>query len=874
MRLSLTILLTILWVGPAVAQQDVSLSSSPFEPAGTGGLQSVDRALAMLSSHRRLLVVGAHPDDEDTTLLALVGSGLGGEAAYLSLSRGEGGQNLIGSELGIGLGLIRTGELLAARRVEGTRQYFTRAYDFGYTRSLAETFDRWPRRILLEDAVRVVRRFKPQVIVAVFPGESRAGHGQHQASGVIAEDLFEMAGYPDRFAEMTRNGLPPWQPRVLYRRVWRNREEASFEFPLSRIEPFSGRSVLQIAGASRSKHRSQDMGTLQRLGSRQGGLIWVAGEAASTTQEIFGGIDTSLTAIADLLPVGSLRDQVREGLQGVAALAIESREALSPSRSSLATPALAEIIHVLGRLLDAVRDSGDEPSSTVVADLLSEKRQVAALALAAAAGVAVDAVADRQEVGLGDSIEVTTTVWNSGEQAVSVAGVDLHTREDWQARPQGRVEKDEGVSGLEQWGFEVRVPEDSTPTVPYFLRRPLNGDLYDWSRADVEELGQPLQGPPATAEFNLLISGAPVHLTREVVYRVRDQALGEVRLPLRALPEIEVTVEPTLLLWPRREGQIREVEVLVRSHSEDPVGGRLELTSDLPLGQPQAIREFRIEEPKGQQILEFELSNPASNPSGRVQLTAKATLDTGRSYAAAYPVVSYPHIRPVSLPVPARVDIQMLDLDLPEVTRIGYVRGASDRVPEVLQEIGLPVQLLTAADLRVADLSHFDAVVVGSRAYETDPILAEVNGRLLRYVEDGGLLLVQYQQYQFVRGGYAPLPLEIERPHGRVTDETAPVEVIRPDHPIFRVPNRIEPEDWEGWVQERGLYFASNWDPAFTPLLSMQDEGQPLEKGALLVAHVGEGIYVYAGLSFFRQLPAGVPGAIRLFVNLLSMEKS
>ena len=263
--------LAILWVSPLIAQQPVSPRLSPFDPAGTGGIEVVDRALAKLSAHQRLLVVGAHPDDEDTTLLALVGTVLGGEAAYLSLSRGEGGQNLIGPELGLGLGLIRTGELLAARRIEGTRQYFTRAYDFGYTRSLEETFERWPKEVLLEDAVRAVRRFKPQVIVAVFPADDRAGHGQHQAAGVIAEEMFHQAGLPDRFPTLTASGLLPWQPQVLHRREWRNREDATFEFELGRVDPLTGKSALQLAGASRSMHRSQDMGTLQNLGSRKGG---------------------------------------------------------------------------------------------------------------------------------------------------------------------------------------------------------------------------------------------------------------------------------------------------------------------------------------------------------------------------------------------------------------------------------------------------------------------------------------------------------------------------------------------------------------------------------------------------------------------------
>ncbi len=874
MRWPIVLLLGVLATGPAASQQDTSLAPPALEPAGTGGLPMIDRALERLSGHRRLLIVGAHPDDEDTTLLALVGSGLGGEAAYLSLSRGEGGQNLIGPELGVGLGLVRTGELLAARTIEGTRQYFTRAYDFGYTRSLDETFERWPREVLLGDAVRVVRTFKPQVVVAIFPADSRAGHGQHQAAGVMAEELFAKAGPPDRYPDLTDDGLPPWQPQVLYRRAWWNPEEATSRFALEGVEPFSGRSVLQIAGASRSSHRSQDMGTLQPLGGRQGGLIWVTGETAEGVDGVFAGVDTSLSTIAELLPDGAVKNSIQQGLETVAALALEGRAGLSAAQPSAAIPSLIEICSLLDGALRRVADLTDEETSTVVADLLREKRRIASLALAAAAGVAVDALADRDTVAIGESFEVTATLWNSGQEAITVEEVEVETRLEWPSRRLGKLQSDSGMTGLQQWGFEVDVPGESPPTVPYFLTEPLVGDLYDWSRADSQELGQPLQRPPATVWFRLSIAGTPVNLAREVVYRVRDQASGEVRLPIRAVPAIEVETRPSLMVWPQASVAPREIEVLIRSHSSRSVTGELRLNSDWHDWPASVPTPFHIDEPGGQQVLRIALEAPQSPSRQRIGLTAEAVLADGRRFDAAYPLIRYPHIRPMSMSAPSRVGVQPLDLQLPSLERVGYIRGASDRVPEILREIGLPVEVLTAVDLRVADLAAYDAIVVGSRAYETDSVLSEVNSRLLRYVENGGRLLVQYQQYQFVRGGFAPAALSIDRPHGRVTDETAPVSLLQPDHPVFRSPNRLSEEDWLGWIQERGLYFAAEWDPVYLPLLSLHDDGQPAQAGALLVAEIGQGIYVYTGLAFFRQLPAGVPGAIRLFVNLLALEKT
>jgi LmbE family N-acetylglucosaminyl deacetylase len=864
--------LALLGASPLIAQQSVSPELSPFDPAGTGGVQVVDRALAKLSVHRRVLVIGAHPDDEDTTLLSLVGSGLGGEGAYLSLSRGEGGQNLIGPELGLGLGLIRTGELLAARRLEGTRQYFTRAYDFGYTRSLEETFIRWPRAVLIEDAVRAVRRFKPQVIVAVFPGDSRAGHGQHQAAGVIAEEAFGQAGLPDRFPELTAEGLPPWQPRVLYRRAWQGREESTLEFDLGLVDPLTGKSVLQLAGASRSMHRSQDMGRLQDLGRQQGGLIWVAGDTSPDTDEIFGGLNTELAAIAELLGTGPLQEEMRSRLSEISRLAKHERERLAPSRLSIATPSLAQIVVSLGELIEKVTEEGELPYRAVVLDLLTEKLKIASRALTAAAGVAIDAVTEQEAVVLGGVLPITATLWNSGEQRAEVVDVEMLCTGGWTSTRGKEMSPEEGTD-LQQWSFEVSVPATGSPSAPYFLHHPLEGDLYSWDEAPSADLGEPLQRAPVIAMFRLMIAGATLEVEREVVFRQRSQSEGEVRRPLRAVPVIEVSVQPEMLLWPETSQAAREVEVLVRSNIEAPIRGRIELRRR---SQPLAgqVMELSIDEPRGQQIERFEAQPPEEGWLGRVEVSAVAVLEEGREFAASYAVIQYPHIRPMTLPTRASLQIQRLDLELPQVERVGYIRGASDKVPEVLTEIGLPIELLGTSALRSADFTAYDAIVIGSRAYEADPVLAEVNSRLLDYVRQGGLLLVQYQQYQFARGGFAPAKLEIGWPHGRVTDETAPVRVLEPEHPVFLSPNRITERDWQGWVQERGLYFAEEWDPIYRPLLSLHDEGQDAEKGALLVAELGDGVYIYTGLSFFRQLPAGVPGAIRLFVNLLSREES
>jgi len=891
------------------ADATAAIGPDALEPPSTGGVVALDRALAKLSTHKRLLVIAAHPDDEDTSLLALVSRGMGGEAAYLSLSRGDGGQNLIGPELGVGLGLLRSRELLAARSVDGARQFFTRAYDFGYTRSLEETLGLWPREVLHEDVARIIRRFRPQVVVSVFPGQPVPTHGQHQAAGVVAHEVFRRVGDPAAFPQLDAEGLPPWQPSALYRSTWFDPDSTTLEMSVGRIDPLTGKSIFQLAMASRSHHRSQDMGMLQPLGSRNSRLGWVQGAGGVEAEDLFADIDTSLPAMLSGLPEGERRVQVAERLSRAESRAREARAALVPTDLEATIPALAAILGDLRQARDLLRewhleDSAAALEARAVARLLEEKVAVAEEALADAAGVAVDAFADREELVAGETFEVQLQAWHAEgaeeDREVRLIQVEIRGDEGWAVRSAPEEEDDgPGFFGVEatldrpgslqpgdlyQDDFQVTVPAGTEPTVPYFLRRPLQGGLYDWSGVPPEIKGQPFAPPRVTARFVLGLADKTVELEREVVWRFRDQARGEVRRPLRVVPAVEVAVEPDLLVWPTGARQPRQIEVTLTSHRQRPVSGRLEV--ELPAGWP-AVEPLRFElsESDATEQITVELRPPADFARGRYPVAVAAVLeegaeddgaddgadDGGRRFDLALPLVDYEHIRPTPWPQPATVEVSAADLRVPPVDRVGYLRGASDRVPELLREVGVPIEVLTPEELVEDDLDRFDAVVVGSRAYETEPALAEANGRLLDYVRRGGLLIVQYQQYQFVRGDFTPFPLDISRPHDRITDETAPVRMLQPDHPVFHQPNEIGPEDWEGWVQERGLYFAGTWDDAYTPLLAMADPGADEVQGGLLVAPLGDGTYVYTGLAFFRQLPAGVPGGYRLFANLLGL---
>jgi hypothetical protein len=398
--------------------------------------------------------------------------------------------------------------------------------------------------------------------------------------------------------------------------------------------------------------------------------------------------------------------------------------------------------------------------------------------------------------------------------------------------------------------------------------------LYNWSAVPPDVRGLPFELPLLSLNVQMTIAGVPVTLTREVSYRYRDPANGEVRRPLLVDCAFDVAITPGLIVWPS-EGPAsgpRRFTVMVTNRTRGATVA--ELTLAVPRGwavlPPQTFAFTREDESQSGTVT---LTLPPSAQPGVVQVRASAGRAGGKRCEDGSVVIDYPHIRPRPVVHPSTAEIHVARIALPALTRVGYVRGAADRVPEALAAVGLPIEILDADSLARGSLAPYDAIVIGSRAYETDPALVANNGRILEYARGGGLVIVQYQQYAFVQGGFAPYPLGIARPHDRVTDEAASVTLLDPAAPLFHTPNEIGPADWQGWVQERGLYFAHDWDPAYTPLLEMHDPGEPPLQGGLLVSHVGKGMYVYTGLAFFRELPAGVTGAYRLFANLLALGK-
>jgi LmbE family N-acetylglucosaminyl deacetylase len=811
--------------------------TAQLTPPSTGGIVALDFLLQRLTENRRVLVVGAHPDDEDTAFLTLAARGYGADAAYLSLCRGEGGQNLIGDELGVGLGLLRTGELAAARSLDGARQFFARAYDFGFSKSLEETNRFWQPDSLLKDVVRVMRRSRPHVVLSIFTGTPRDGHGQHMAAGVVARDAFEAARDPSRFPELeSEEGLDPWAPLKLYQSVWFDPASATLELPTGDVEPRSGRSYQQIAMASRSRHRSQDMGRLQPIGPASTSLRLLEDRTGITGEGDVG----------DALFLG-----IPEESDWLTSFADSLRDAVSVSRLSDAVVPLAQA------LVRAERSGID-----------GARRHKLAEATTIATGLVVDARAESAEILPNQTFGVTVGIHNSGPFDVFIENISLRLPEGWQAEVDDDVKRLD-VGSLQERRFEVTVAASATPTQPYYLESPPAGGMYDWSRVPVSHRGLPLQPPQLVASVEIGIQGVSFDLEREVTFRHLDQAIGELRLPVRVVPEVDVKLEPRILVWPPDDGGLRTFVVTIVNNADSAVSGTVGLESaDL---QTPAPVPFRFQGRGESRTLRFSLARPAFAEQMLVQVRAVVRSDDGRVFDEGVETVSYPHIRPSSMVVGAVANVHVAPVRFPSARNVGYVRGAADRVPEALEQFGLPIHLLTAEDLARADLSSFDAIVVGSRAYETDTALVNHNDRLLSYVERGGHLVVLYQQYQFAAGGFAPYEIDISRPHDRITDESSPVLLLEPDHPAFNQPNPITSEDWEGWPQERGLYFAGTWSSAYSPLLEMADPGSAPVRGGLLVTQYGNGTYVYTGLSFFRAIPAGVVGAYRLFMNLLDL---
>ena len=843
-------LLLPLLAAPLAAQQGGALL-----PPTTGGLPVLLQELRLLGHQKRVLMIGAHPDDEDTQLLVLLTRREGAEAAYMSLTRGEGGQNLIGNELGEALGILRTEELLAARNVDGAQQFFSRAYDFGFSKTLEDTWAHWPKDSVLKDVVRIVRRFRPQIIVSVFSGTPRDGHGQHQAAGWAAAQAYRVAGDPTRFPELaSEEGLQPWSPTKLYVEAWFNPSAATLTVDGGEVEKLSGKTYHQLAMAARSLHRSQDMGQLQEFGPSPSRLTFTAARGATADPgdgwaAFWSGVDTTLAVLpAHLQALADARAAAGRDPVAVEDALRRAQHALAGSAST-ADPAWADYLDHL------------------------------ATARAVVSWVLVDVIAEHSRATAGSSLTLELIARNAGVRTTDqLSGrLDLRGRPLFWTAADGSLAPDQAIRQRQQ----VRIPADWAPTTPYYLRHPKQGDLYNWD-VDPSLRGLPVDPPEIWAGL-VRPAADPAHLGtllefgRVASARILDQAFGEIRHPVVIVPRVSVKITPEVaVIRNSAQGEARTVaiDVTLEHGAADTTSGTVQL--DLPAGWPRPTpAPFRLVGEGNSVHIPFRVTVPPNATVGTVELRATAVDGAGHRYEVGAFAVEYSHVRARQYTRPATARIEVVELTPPPVRLVGYVRGAADRIPEALAAAGLHLTVLDSAALTTGDLRQFDAIVVGPRAYEVDSALVLNNARLLEYARNGGRLIVQYQQGVFIQGEFAPFPVAQGSPADRVTDEHSPVVMLgaRADRsslaPEFRTPNAIGPEDWDGWIQDRALYCLRSWDPRYSSLLSMNDPGEQPIGGCMLEAPLGRGTYLYTGLAFFRELPAGVPGAYRLFFNLL-----
>ncbi|MDE2655498.1 MAG: PIG-L family deacetylase [Gemmatimonadota bacterium] len=907
-RIWIAVALSVVGAGPVVAaaaQQERSVVGTALR-------------MRQLDGVKRVLMIAAHPDDEDTSLLAVLARGMGAETAYLSLSRGEGGQNLIGPRLREGLGVIRTGELVAARALDGGEQYFTRAFDFGYSKTLDEALELWPLDEVLRDVVHVVRKFRPHVIVSVFSGTPRDGHGQHQLAGVAAREAFDAAGDPERFPELAAHGVAPWQPSKLYQSMRFSPTEATVAVPTGVFDPLLGRSHFQLAMESRSQHRSQDMGSAQSMGPRTSALRLVASrvaggaapapdanpaESTNTAPEggIFAGIDTTLAGqLGDPLPAGWPAD-ARDRLS-------RYREALSQAEGSFSVVRPDKAIIGLARAAGILQALLAEAPEGEGRHVLERRLDQVSETLLGAAGVVTDVRVGRDLLTPGESVVVDVAVWNGGPFDLSDVRPELLLPAVWDAAPTEESTLGRGsrffrmqppatpadgripAGTIARWSWRVAVPPDAAASTPYYLEEPRDGELYRWP-ANGDSWALPSTPPPVQARVMMKLSApAPGEAPGEVQVAVTrvgdhvgvDQATGEYRKRVLVMPAINVAVDPPWMVWPADAGGVREVRVVVTNTSASGRSGSVRLEVPDGWGVEPGSAPFALEPDGASGSFTFAVT-PQGVVEERPQMfkavarEGSATprdrfgMESVTQFVTEYDIIDHPHIPRSLMAREASVRVSVVPVAADTGRRVGYIMGSGDAGPLALRQIGMAVEELGEDRVRAGDFSDFDVLVLGVRAFETRPDLAAANEAVLDFARAGGTVIVQYNRYEFSAGGFAPYQVAINRPHDRVTDENAAVTILAPESPVFAGPNSVGPADFEGWVQERGLYFLSEWDERYTPVMEMADPGEDAKRGALLVAPVGDGLYVYTGLAFFRQFPAGVPGAYRLFANLVSL---
>lgn len=811
--------------------------------------------LKKLNTVGSVLYIAAHPDDENTRLIAYLANEKCLRTGYLSLTRGDGGQNLIGPEQGIELGVIRTQELLAARRTDGGEQFFTRAYDFGFSKTPEETFRKWNKDSVLGDVVWAIRNFRPDIIITRFAPDGSGGHGHHTASAILAEEAFDAAGDPNRFPEQLKY-VDVWKPRrMFYNTVARFRNpnaDMSSYIPLDvgGYNALLGKSYGEIAAESRSMHKSQGFGSAKQRGEMLEHFKPVKGDT-SNLKGIFDGMDFTWKRVKGAQHIGSLLDEL-----------IRKYEVSNPEKSLTA--------------LEKVRTEMEKLKGAS----LAYQQALAVQIQAAMGGIFVDATSSEPDITLGSKQKLTVTIINRNAEHVQLNQLQF---------PGNLVNQDLPFDTL-----PGRVLEKNTPAVfsfesvygksdlisqHYNLRKPIKNTLFDVD--DRLNRSAPELFVNSSGTAMLTVNGHPLPVPFRFQYRWVDPSKGELYRPLVITPPVMINVVNEVVAF--NEAETKEISLVLKAGKDSvnglikiavPSGWQVELKGSSSSSKSSQMQEagFTFSLPQKDKEETFILS-VTSSKNARSETLHITAVTGGKTYTKGIKEIKYDHIPVQTLFPEAEVKLVKLDVNR-NLKRIGYIPGAGDEVQTCLVQLGYEVVTITDDMLAKEDLMQFDAIVTGVRAYNTNAKLPSYKQKLMNYVFNGGNLVVQYNTNSWagpLSSDIGPYPFKITR--DRITDEEAKVRFLLPDHPVFNTPNKITEKDFEGWIQERSIYHAGEWNSSYEAPLAMADPGENENQGALLVARHGKGHFIYTGLVFFRELPAGVPGAYRFMVNLIELGK-
>ncbi|WP_347374534.1 PIG-L family deacetylase [Aequorivita sp. Q41] len=812
----------------------VAAAQTPKKPTAS----EIYHSLQKLNFVGSALYIAAHPDDENTRLISYLVNDIHAQTAYLSLTRGDGGQNLIGPELRELLGVIRTQELVAARRTDGGHQFFSRANDFGYSKNPDETFEFWNRQNVLSDVVQTIRKFKPDIIINRFDHRSPGStHGHHTASAMLSVDAFDMVNDISKFPK-SASKYGAWKPqRLFFNTSWwfygsQEKFEKADKSNLVSVQtgsyfPALGLSNGEIASLSRSMHKSQGFGSTGSRGMETEYLELLKGSMPSENN-LFEGINTNWSRLKGGKEIGSI---------------------LNPLQDNFNFKNPSEILPELIKAYVLISKLEDKHWRTI------KIKQLKQLILDCG-GIFIEAASEENAINPKKDFNVNIEVINRGTTQVILNSIK---------KVDGKIIWNQSETLPYNDNKKITVSlhaeiQDPPYSSPYWLNEKGTLGMYN---APEKLIGFPETPALEQLVFELKFGAITIPFTKNIIYKFNDPVKGEVYRPLEVLPEVTASIPEKVLIF--ADNSSENVSVIVRA-GKDNIAGNVSLQHPKGWKVAPAQQNFQLKRMGETQSFNFTVTPPSNQSEGYLKAIVNAE---GQVYDKELVTIDYEHIPYQSVLLPSEAKVAKIDLQK-KGAHIGYINGAGDAIPESLKQIGYTVTTIDPSKIQEEKLQDYDAIVIGIRAYNTVPELAFIQPILNKYVENGGTMIVQYNTSRgLVSENIAPYRLKLSRE--RVTDEFSEVKILAPENQLLHTPNKITQKDFEGWVQERGLYFPNEWAKEFTPILGMNDKNEAQTKGALLVANYGKGYYIYTGLSFFRELPAGVPGAYRLFTNLLSL---